>query len=209
MWILLEYINKGGLYLDKKINKFSISILVFLLIFLCFTGCADKKKVTLSKETIEETGDSMTNLTYEVVKELNKKSDLLGINLLDAAPPEMIVPGPEQFGTGEDYFCCFPFDGEYRITEIDLLSETANVFGIAVGNSLVQVDETLRSEGFKKLGVEESKNYAPFDENLVVYKTGYITLVFILGENENTTTDDIITNIVIIVDNPSEKKPTF
>jgi len=54
----------------------------------------------------------MTDLTYEIVNELNKKSNLLDISIVDAAPSNMLMPGPKTMGTGPDYFNCFPFDGE-------------------------------------------------------------------------------------------------
>lgn len=183
-----------------------IGVIAFVSIF---SGCANKKNSTPPQAEIQETDESMTELTYETVKELNKNSNLLGITLLDAVPSDVVVPGPNLIGTGEDYFNCFLFDGEYRITQIGLLSETANVYGIAVGDSLSKVEETLTTEDFKQWVDEDINASINENENVVTYQLGYLTLIFYIDKNESTTSDATITKILINVDNPSEEKPTF
>lgn len=190
----------------KIVYSFIIAAITLVSIL---SGCVDRKDRTPPQATIKETGDSMNDLTYERVIELNKKSDLLGITLLEVAPSDLVMPGPNTLGTGRDYYNCFLFDGENRITQIGLLSETANVYGIAVGNSLSQVKETLTSEDFTQLGDEETKSLINKNENAIAFQMAYITLIFFTDEKESNLNDATITKILINVDNPLEEKPTF
>lgn len=207
--VVADRINTGGSFLYNKVDRLIISGIALLSIFFCLTGCADKKNSMSLKKPIQKTGDSLTDSTYRSVQELNIKSDLLGITLLDSALSDMVSPGPNTIGTGPDYFNCFLYDGENRITQIGLLSENANVFGIAVGNSISQVKDILNNEGFEQLGDDDVKALINKNENAVSYQTAHLTLIFFIPESESTTGDAAITKILIDVDNPLEEKPIF
>ncbi len=192
-----------------KLDRLFISAIAILTLVFYFTGCSDKRETKAQKIKLEETEVNMTELTYEKVEELNKKSHLLGVTLLDAPPSDMIMPGPEPIGTGDDYYNCFLFDGKNRITQVGLVSESAEVLGIAVGDSLARVEDVLVDEGFRKLEAKETKALINKNEKAVAYQVGYLTLIFYVEEKESVSDDAIITKMLINIDNPAEEKPTF
>ncbi|NLT12069.1 MAG: hypothetical protein GXY06_06635 [Clostridiaceae bacterium] len=116
-------------------------------------------------------------LTEQEVDRINANSNLLGCELLSEAPNGSITAVHTSIREGSrDFYYCFPYRGAQYITEINLVSEDADIFGISVGDTVKSASSVLLEEGYSQ---QES---AP--ENIHIYRKHYIFISYTFNEDE-------------------------
>jgi len=142
--------------------------------------------------------------TINIVKEINKKSDLGDYGLLEPQPYPMEIPGSGMMNDGKDSFNCYPYADGYYVTRVFLSSAETNVLGISNGQKEDEADVVLQNEGFQKLSEKETENFFLAKEKGIAYAKYDITIAFRLSQDT-----ELIDKMIVVVKRPIDDELTF
>ncbi len=146
----------------------------------------------------------MYSETLAAAKELNNQSNLLGVTLLGLPPEDAMYPGPNQYGDGNDYYSIFSYGDKACITEVEVSSPEANIYGIAPGDEAASIETILISQGYSLVSDDLSG-----EKDTIFYQKYHISIQLTVPRDSSDLDTAVITRIAIVVRDPDDVGAVF